>query len=75
MEARDGVPGAARFGRADGMISTELADGELVVLSLEDGMYYGLNAVGARVWTLLEQPRTVRELQESLLAKKGKGKE
>lgn len=30
-------------------------------------MYYGLNAVGARIWALLEEPRTVREVQERLV--------
>ncbi len=67
MEARDVLPGDARVTRADRLISAELVDGELVVLSLKDGMYYGLNAVGARVWRLLEEPRTVGEVQQRLV--------
>lgn len=67
METHEVLSGEPRFAWADRLISTELADGELVVLSLEDGMYYGLNAVGARVWALLEEPRTVREVQERLV--------
>jgi hypothetical protein len=29
-------------------------DGEAVVLNLTSGMYFGLNAVGTRVWQLIE---------------------
>lgn len=47
-------------------ISCELAD-EAVVLSLRDGVYYGLNAVAARVWDLVQEPRTIREIGEILM--------
>ncbi len=42
-------------------LSSELS-GEVVILSLADGVYYGLDAVGAHIWRLLSQPRTVRDL-------------
>lgn len=42
-------------------LSSELA-GEIVILSLADGVYYGLDAVGARIWQSLEQPRSVRDV-------------
>jgi ornithine carbamoyltransferase len=48
-------------------VSAQL-DGEAVVLSLADGIYYGLDPVGATVWTLLEQPRTVAELRDAVVA-------
>ena len=48
-------------------VSAEL-DGEAVVLSLADGIYYGLDPVGATVWGLLEQPRTVAELRDAVVA-------
>lgn len=37
-------------------------DGEEVVLHLGSGVYFGLDGVGARVWELLESPRTLSEL-------------
>ncbi|MGH9651755.1 MAG: PqqD family protein [Terriglobales bacterium] len=40
---------------------------EAVILHLKDGTYYGLNAVGATVWNLIQQPRTVAELRDSVL--------
>jgi hypothetical protein len=47
-------------------VSCDLA-GETVILSLADGIYYGLNAVGARVWSLIEEPRSVEEIRRLLL--------
>src|ERR1700733_13882385 len=36
--------------------------GESVVLNLQVGMYYGLNAVGARIWGLIQQPISVEQI-------------
>lgn len=47
-------------------ISCEL-EGEAVILHLSDGVYYGLNEVGAKVWTLVQTPRTISEIREALL--------
>ena len=41
--------------------------GEAVVLSMRDGEYYGLNEVGSSIWQLIQQPRTLREVRDSLL--------
>ncbi len=49
-----------------GQVSCDLA-GEAVILSLATGEYYGLNPVAARIWTLLQQERRVRELRDLLL--------
>lgn len=48
-------------------LSCELS-GEAVILNLGTGIYYGLNAVGARVWQLLQKPRTVGEVRDVLLS-------
>jgi Coenzyme PQQ synthesis protein D (PqqD) len=40
---------------------------ESAILNLKNTVYYGLNRVGARVWNLLQQPRSVRELRDTLL--------
>jgi hypothetical protein len=47
-------------------VSCDLS-GEVVILNLKDGVYYGLNPVGSRIWTLLEEPRSVGELRTVLL--------
>lgn len=41
--------------------------GETVLLHLETGTYFGLNAVGARLWDLITQrPRTLAALSETI---------
>lgn len=35
---------------------------EAVMMSIEAGRYYGVNAVGARIWELLETPQTIEQL-------------
>lgn len=46
---------------SDEQVHTSLGD-EAVILGLQDGVYYGLDAVGARVWSLLAAPRRVWEI-------------
>jgi hypothetical protein len=51
--------------RAD-PLTAEL-DGETVMLDPTKGSYFALGPVGSRVWALLEQPRSIRDLCEQLL--------
>jgi hypothetical protein len=36
--------------------------GEIAILSLRSGEYFGLNAVGAFIWQFLQSPRTLMEI-------------
>lgn len=47
-------------------MSAEL-DSEAVVLSFDDGKYYSLNPIGARIWQLIEGWRQVSDLLAVLL--------
>lgn len=40
-------------------LSCDMA-GEAAILNLKDGVYYALDSVGARIWALIQEPRTVR---------------
>lgn len=40
--------------------------GEAAILNLNDGVYYGLNEVGARIWSLLSEPITVSHIRDQL---------
>jgi len=40
---------------------------ESAILSMKNSVYYGLNAVGTRVWTLLGEPRSVGQLRDTLV--------
>lgn len=42
-------------------------DGEVVMLSIENSEYYGMDKVGSRIWELLEQPLSLKELVGKLL--------
>ena len=41
--------------------------GEAVILNMKTGVYYGLDSVGAMVWTLLQEPRRVSEIVDTVL--------
>jgi len=43
-------------------------DGETILLHMTSGLYYGLNPIGAKIWALIQTPRTLQDLRESLLA-------
>jgi hypothetical protein len=43
------------------------AGGELAILDANSGIYYGLDQVGARVWSLLADWKTVGEIRDTLL--------
>lgn len=51
---------------ASDQVSTSLED-ETVVLHLKDGVYYGLDPVGSRIWNLLQEPQTVKDVRDILL--------
>jgi hypothetical protein len=40
---------------------------EVVILGLKDGVYYGLNPVGAFIWNLIQKPITVKDIKEAIL--------
>jgi hypothetical protein len=52
---------------ADHQTSAEV-DGESVILDLEEGVYYGLNPVGARIWSEIQEPTAVEEITAAITA-------
>jgi hypothetical protein len=52
--------------RSHEIITAEVND-EIVMMSLEQGEYFGLGAIGSRIWALLEQPMTVAVLCDRLI--------
>lgn len=53
--------------RSDRQVAANL-DGEVAILDLEKGLYFGLQDVGAHVWEALQKPRSVDELCATVLA-------
>ncbi|MCW3847397.1 PqqD family peptide modification chaperone [Sphingomonas sp. LB-2] len=51
--------------RSPDIIASEV-DGELVLISIQDGKYFGLDPIGSEIWRLLEQPHTPAAVCETL---------
>jgi len=41
---------------------------EKVMMSIQNGKYYNLGRVGGRIWELVEQPLTIRDIADQLVA-------
>ena len=52
--------------RSSNQVSTNLG-GEVVILGLQSEQYCGLADVGASIWSLIQEPKTVQEVLEVLL--------
>ena len=52
--------------RNEELISSDIDD-ETVMMSLEQGQYYGLDAIGSRIWELYATPQTLNKVIETLL--------
>ena len=50
---------------AKDQVSCDLA-GEVAILNVKNGVYYGLDPVGARIWNLMQEPRAVAEIQDAI---------
>ncbi len=47
-------------------VSCPLGD-ESAILSLKNSVYYGMNAVGTRVWALLKEPTSVGDVRDAIV--------
>ncbi len=47
-------------------IITSDMGGEIVMMSLENSAYYGLDTIGTRIWQLIEQPMAVSSVCDTL---------
>ncbi|WP_394184128.1 lasso peptide biosynthesis PqqD family chaperone [Metabacillus halosaccharovorans] len=43
-------------------------DGEKVMLSIENGKYYNLGEMGGEIWDMIQQPISISQLVNTLLA-------
>jgi hypothetical protein len=51
----------ARIIRCEDLLEADV-NGEIVALHVEKGQCYGMNAVAARIWTLLAEPTSPAEI-------------
>src|SRR5712671_1222156 len=57
----------SRIAVSEDQVSCDLA-GEAAILNLKNSVYYGLDPVGARVWQLVQEPRTIGQIRDVLRA-------
>ena len=65
--ARSEIAETDRLVRMSDLIAADM-DGETVMMSVENGAYFGLRGVGNRVWDLLETPCSLHELTETVIS-------
>lgn len=58
---------APRYHRVADIVSADM-DGERVMMSLEEGAYFGLGGIGGTIWDFLEQPHSVAEIEARVMA-------
>lgn len=51
--------------RANNLLATDLDD-EMILMSIENGSYYGMEKTARRIWELIESPQTVSSLIDIL---------
>jgi hypothetical protein len=51
---------------AEGQVSCDLS-GEAAILNLKNGVYYGLNPIGAKIWNMLQKPAKINKLRDAIL--------
>ena len=50
---------------ADEVVSCDL-DGDAAILNLKDGVYYGLDPIGAKIWNLIQNPMILSDVVEKI---------
>ena len=54
------------FVRKNDLVTADL-DGEIGMMHIGKGQYYALDVVGTRIWSLLENPRAIKDVIPTLL--------
>ncbi len=65
MSGSSGISLRSCVRQSQGFLQAEV-DGEIVAMSVEKGMCYGLDAIGTRVWRMLGDPTQVADICAAL---------
>jgi hypothetical protein len=63
---RSTISDSATIAMASDVLASELGP-EVVMLSLRDGTYYGLEGVGVEIWRMLQTPVTIPRIVAALV--------
>jgi hypothetical protein len=61
------IGGATLISRSPSVLTAEV-DGEIVMMSIEQGRYFGLDDIGSDIWKRIEQPCSFAALIDRLAA-------
>jgi hypothetical protein len=53
--------------RSESMLTNDLGD-DIVMMDIDEGSYYGLASVSARIWELTETPVSIASICETLIS-------
>ena len=67
MKAANTVTSQSVISRNPEIIHSAMDD-EVVMMSVDQGLFFGIDAIGTHIWTLLETPLKVEDLIEKLMA-------
>ena len=51
---------------ADGLLSCDLS-GETAILHLKSGIYFTMNPLATKVWSLIQEPHSIRSVHNTIL--------
>jgi len=63
--AKESISTSSKIVVSQDQVSCDLS-GEAAILNLKSGIYFGLNTVGASIWKLIQEPRSVKEIQAAI---------
>ena len=66
MTAATDINPQTLLARSNQVLFSEV-DGDVTMMSVENGKYYSLKEVGARIWALLEQPMSPEQICNQLM--------
>lgn len=61
------IAGDSTIAAAEDQVSCDL-EGESAILNMTNGVYYGLDALGARIWELIQEPKTLNEVRDVIVS-------
>lgn len=67
VEAPRQIVESTVISRSPSVLAAEV-DGEIVMMSIEQGRYFGLDDIGSVIWKRIEQPRSFAALIDALAA-------
>jgi hypothetical protein len=60
-----------RFQPNTSQVAASIIDGETVIVNLSNGNYYSMDGTGTHVWAMIEQRRSLAEMEQCLAALRG----